>query len=262
MVRVENAEPLMHLFSTTLGLPISWPLQRKEFATYGWVTVGNVNLEFWEASDNSDLPHEQALPIFHGFALTPIDINKSVAILAERGINTKPPRPYVTMSNDGRQVTNFTNAVITDLSTNVCCIFLCEWGDEGTIFPWAEKLTPDERRLKEQRLLSAYAGGLIGVTGLVEVRMTTPNTNEYEMKWRNVSGHALPIDLGNGVTLALTRGNETIVESIVLGVRSLDEARRFLARNQLLGEDLGDEISLSEEACFGLRFHFRQRDAV
>lgn len=45
--RLQEAESLYLLFSETFGLPVSWPLQRSDFATFGWVTVGNVNLEFW-----------------------------------------------------------------------------------------------------------------------------------------------------------------------------------------------------------------------
>ena len=49
LIRVLAAEPLYALFSDVFALPVSWPLQRNDFATFGWVNVGNTNLEFWAA---------------------------------------------------------------------------------------------------------------------------------------------------------------------------------------------------------------------
>lgn len=40
LVRVKNAPLMMDLFATKLGLPVSWPLQTNDFATY---RAGNVD---------------------------------------------------------------------------------------------------------------------------------------------------------------------------------------------------------------------------
>jgi hypothetical protein len=86
MVRVEKAEPLLILFSEIFGLPVSWPLQRQEFANYAWITFGNTNLEIWAAANNADLPLDQTLPVFSGFALDPPDLHASISLLEDRGI--------------------------------------------------------------------------------------------------------------------------------------------------------------------------------
>lgn len=263
MVRVTAAEPLMHLFANTLGLPISWPLQQSDFATYGWVTVGNTNLEFWASANNDDLPNMVELPLFHGFALDPPSLASSIVTLANRGVVCKPPKSFVTKNMNGRDVTNFTNSVILDVSSASCCIFFCEWCIDGTIFPWADKLTSSERQLREQKQLSASSGGDLGITGLVEIEMSVPSVDEAKATWQAITEQDTDIiHLGRGVMLNLIAGKDQKIESIVLGVRSLAAARAFLVDKNLIGDEATNEISLSQHACSNLRFRFRESDTL
>ncbi len=249
---------MMDLFAQTFGLPISWPLQSNDFATYGWVTLGNANLEFWASSNNSDLPSEDVLPLFHGLALEPENLADSIQILRGRGVNCKAPRPYVTQTNDGLDVTNFTNSVVLDVSSPLACIFFCEWGLEGTIFPWKERLTTPQRKLKEQRQLSACAGGKLGITGLVEVEILCTRLEETKARWLAMTGQASAPITQDGIQLSLRAGNEDKIESIVIGVRSLVAAEKVLVKAGLLRERSGNEILLETNACSGLCFRFRQ----
>jgi hypothetical protein len=258
LVRVEDAQAIMNLFTETFGLPVSWPLQSSGFATYGWVTLGNTNLEFWASSNNSDLPSEDVLPLFHGLALEPFDLAHSIKVLGERGINCKAPRPYVTQTTDGRDVTNFTNSVVLDVSSPLVCIFFCEWGAEGTIFPWKQPLTTVERKLKERQQLSACDGGKLGITGLVEVEMLCTRIHETKAQWLAMTGRSeMPITQ-DGVELSFQSGAADKIDSIVIGVRSLAITRQVLAEAGLLGECFGNEVSMAQNACSGLHFRFRQ----
>lgn len=262
MVRVNEAEPIMKLFSETLGLPVSWPLQQNDFATYGWVTLGNTNLEFWASANNGDLPTDQPLPIFHGFALAPYKLSQSIEILEQRGIRCKTPRAYVTKNHEGKEVTNFTNSVILDVSNDLCCIFFCDWGAEGTIFPWPKKLTLEDRRANELIQMALCGGGKLGITGLVEIQVTSTNVDESDSKWAAITGHeSVPI-LADGIRLSLKPGAKNMIESLVFGVRSLHDARYVLAELDLLGADQGDEIALADKATAGLRFRLREVNAL
>lgn len=258
LVRVKNAQPMMDLFTKTFGLPVSWPLQSNDFATYGWVTLGNTNLEFWASSNNNDLPSEEVLPLFHGLALEPGNLADSIQLLMSRGISCKASRPYVTQANDGRDVTNFTNSVVLDVSSPLVCIFFCEWGFEGTIFPWKEQLTTPQRKLKEQEQISACAGGKLGITGLVEVQILSTRTDEIKTRWLAMTGQASEPITQDGIQLSFIAATEDKIESIVIGVRSLATARDVLAEAGLLGECSDNEISLSRKACSALHFRFRQ----
>jgi hypothetical protein len=259
MVRVQEAEPLMNLFGSELGLPVSWPITRTDFATYGWITLGNANLEFWASRNNDDLPVDTALPLFHGFALEPVGLHNSITLLNGRGIACKEPRPYITKRSDGQEVTNFTNSVLLDVSSELNCVFFCEWGTEGTIFPWKGKLTTHERRTREQDQLTARRGGALGVTGLMEIQITTPDIVETEKKWFSITGQeSPPVFLGERVKLHLTSGEASRFDSIVIAVASLEKARDVLADRGLLGDSSDDECSLNTAACSGLHFRFRE----
>lgn len=259
MARVADAEPLMRFFSEELGLPVSWPLQRAEFATYGWIALGNANLEFWAAADNGDLLENCKPPVFHGFVLDPERLAQSVSILTSRGVECKPPRSYKTTDSGGVEATNFTNAVILDASSPSCCVFFCEWDANGTIFPWPEKLTSSQRQAREARALADAGGGVLGAIGLGEIRMTTPDISGAMSAWRAITGSASgPICLGRGVRLELIDGPEHKIESIAIEVRSLDDARTFLSERGLLGEDGAREIALSRAVCENLHIRLRQ----
>lgn len=259
MARVANAEALMRFFSDELGLPVSWPLQRAAFATYGWITLGNANLEFWAAADNGDLPENCKPPVFHGFALDPECLAESVAALSARGVACKAPRPYVTVNSSGAEATNFTNAVILDASSPSCCVFFCEWGANGAIFPWPEKLTASARQAREAKALADAGGGALGAIGLGEIRMATPDARGAMSTWRAIAGSARgPICLGRGVSLELIDGPEHKIESIAIDVASLAGARAFLSERGLLGEDGAREIALSRAVCENLHIRLRQ----
>lgn len=259
MVRVERARPLFNLFSGTLGLPVSWPLQEREFATFGWITLGNANLEFWQASSNADLTGKAELPIFHGIALEPCGLAASTARLAASGITCKKPRSFLTKKPDGREVANFTNSVIVDASSETCCVFFCEWCADGTIFPWTDRLATAERRQRQKAQLVACDGGPLGVTGLVEIQMQLPLRHGARAAWAAVTGGQGQVaDLADGVRLRLLPGPQYKVDELVIGVRSLGAAREVLAQNALLERGHASDAILLKQATGGLTFRFRQ----
>jgi hypothetical protein len=259
MVRVEKAEPFLALFAHRFLLPVSWPLQQMEFASYAWITLGNTNLEFWAAADNTDLPADQALAMFSGFALNPPDLDASIALLEERGIACKPPRAFVTEDWQGKQVTNFTNSVILDVSNQGCCIFFCKWNPDGAIYPWTGKLTAEARQAREQAQLARCGGGPLGITGLAEIRLSSPDVQQTRETWRLMTRTSSDaFDLGRGITLTVCAGATVKVASIVLAVESLAAARAYLASRDLLGDDRGNEIGIARDAGSGLSIWLTQ----
>jgi hypothetical protein len=259
MVRVREVEPFIRLFENIFALPVSWPLQRKEFATYAWITLGNTNLEFWAAADNTDLPVEQSLPLYSGLALNPSELGRSIALLQERGITCKPPRSFITKNREGRQVTNFTNSVILDISNSACCVFFCKWEPEGTIFPWLERLTAEERQLREQRQFDRCGGGPIGIVRLAEVAIATPEMSKTRQQWQAITGQTSDrFDLGRRIVLTLHAGETVQITSIVLAVESLAVARAYLASHSILGKDSPDEISIGGSVCSDLCIRLKE----
>ena len=246
-LHTDAVEPLFELLTRTFALPVAWPLQRTEFATYGWVHVGNTDLELWAAASNADLPDHAQPQLFHGFALEPaLPLTQTIEHITASGICCKPARAFESTNPSGVQVTNFTNSVLLDLSAPSCCVFLCEWSPLATIYPWNEPTTPAQRRPRLRKDLQAHGGGSLGLLGLHAIHMGTPSPNEHLRQWQALTrsaGH--PIQLTPEITLSLSPADHLRIESLTLAVRSLDVARSFLNSHQLLEIDTGTAITMS-----------------
>jgi len=257
MLRLLDVEPLLSLFGTTFDLPISWPKQTSSFATLAWVHVGNTDLEFWAATSNADLPLDSQPPLFHGFALDPVDLTTCIADLAKDGIQCKSPRPYQTEGAGGTLVTNFTNSVVLDLSSASCCVFFCAWEPEGTIFPWAERLTAAARRSRDQKELVKRKGGPLGLVGLSTIEMSAPTLETTLEKWRTFTrSRGRQLALTADIDLHLVPGTHHKIQSLTFDVKSLEAAKTFLISKNLLGVSSANELTLATHATAGLKFSF------
>jgi hypothetical protein len=255
VLRLPEADAITTLFGETFGLPITWPLQRSNFATFSWVSLGNTNLEFWAATDNSDLPVNGQPPLFHGFALDPESLTSSIAQLSELNIHCKQPRSFQTNDGQGGLVTNFTNSVLLDVSTDTCLIFFCEWHENGNIFPWHEKLTSSERRDREREALRECDGGKLGVVGLSEIRLKVVNFDAMMNKWATITGSmGHPLALTDNISLTLLPGERDQIESLVIAVKCLEVAKQFLLEKGILSEVGVNSVQISPEVCHGLIF--------
>ena len=249
MLRLHAAEPLFDLLTHTFALPTAWPLQHSAFATYGWVHVGNTDLELWAAASNTDLPHHAQPPLFHGFALEPaLPMSDALAHLAASGIACKPARAFQTPDAQGNTVTNFTNSVVLDLSSPSCCVFLCEWNAHASIYPWAQAITPVARRASLHQSLMDSGGGPLGLLGLRSIRVGTPSLAEHLARWQSLSGSENhPVQLTPEIALELVPADHLQIESLTFEVRSLEVSRRLLKRLKLLYADSGNTLTVSKE---------------
>ncbi|MDM0078726.1 VOC family protein [Variovorax sp. J2P1-59] len=255
VLRTAAAEALFDLLHRQLGLPATWPLQHAPFATYGWIGVGNTNLEIWAAADNSDLPADCPLPLFHQIALAPAELSETLARFSAVGLSCKAPRVYASKDERGEVRTNFTNSVILDLSSESCCVFVCDWGTDAPIVPWRKGLSTPERRDLERGALAACSGGPLGLVGLKEIAMSSPDLAAAADKWQRLAeSTSWPVAIADGVELQLAAGKQNLVQSLTLAVRDLGAARRFLVGRELLDEDAAGEVLLSRRATGGLAF--------
>lgn len=152
----------------------------------------------------------------------------------------------------GEVVTNFTNAVVLDVSAPSCCIFFCEWNSRAAIYLWAEAATPVHRRSRHRQALQESRGGPLGLIGLQSIRVGTPDLGMHRKHWQTLSGSPSghPIVLAPGISLELVPAEQLRIGSLTFSVHSLVTARMFLAGRQLLQEDAGDALWI---ACEGLR---------
>jgi catechol 2,3-dioxygenase-like lactoylglutathione lyase family enzyme len=259
VLRVLDAKPLFGLLTERLGLPIVWPLEEAAFATFGWVGVGNTNLEIWAASSNADIPAHVGLPLIHGFALEPDDLAGALATLEAQGIRCKPPRAYQTQDGEGQLRTNFTNSVVLDVSSDSCCVFFCEWGADAPITPWQKGLTTRERRSRERNVMQACGGGPLGIVGLAELRMAVPDLPRALQKWQRLT--ASPQDrvlLAPDITLQLEDGRFHVITELGFAVRDLDVAKAWLTKAGLPATETGRGLLIPPEATGGLGLRLLQ----
>lgn len=255
VIRTADAESLYELFSSQLGLPVTWPLERAAFATFGWIGLGNTNLEIWAATDNSDLPPNCPFPLVHQIALAPLELTETLARFNAMGLSCKAPRAYASKDERGEMQTNFTNSVIQELSNESCCVFVCDWGIDAPIVPWRKGLSSPERRHLGRDALTACGGGALGLVGLKEIAMSSPDLAGAVSKWQRLAEtSAQPIAIADDVELRLTAGTQDRIQSLTFAVRDLAAARRFLSGCRLLDEDEADDVMLSRRVTGGLTF--------
>lgn len=245
------------MLSGPLGLPVTWPLERASFATFGWIGVGNTNLEIWAAASNSDLPTDCPFPLVHGFALAPDELSISLAQLDSKGIRCKEPRVFRSKDAHGELTANFTNSVVLDVSSDTCCVFFCEWNRDAPIVPWERGQATHSRRTKERAEMNARDGGPLGLLGLSEIVLTARDVVSATEKWQKLSESAGdPIALTEDVNLRLRGGTQDAIQSLTFAVRDLTTATIFLADRNLLETSHAGEVLLSLKASGGLRLRF------
>ena len=263
MLRLQNIEPLFSLLTKTLCLPVTWPLQHSDFASFAWVHVGNTSLELWAAKNNGDLPAECSLPLVHGLALEPDELAFSIAELERQGIACKQPRPYQTLNARGQTVSNFTNSVILDVSSQTTCNFFCEWGAQCEIAPWGTGLGTVQRHEEERLRFAETGGGSLGVVRLARVGLQCCAVQDMARHWRTLAQVAVDDSLEiDGIALDVTPGERDSIHSLSFEVRSLRVARDFLVARGLLGNETTLRLTLSERATGGLVFHLIAANAA
>jgi len=259
VIRTADAVSLYQLFSGPLGLPTTWPLEHAAFATFGWIGLGNTNMEIWAATDNSDLPAGCPFPLVQQIALEPFELAETLARLKTLGFNCKTPRTFRSKDKSGEQKVNFTNSVVLDLSSDTCCVFLCEWGREAPITPWKKGPTTRERRVLEQDAMKACGGGALGIVGLSEIALSTQDVDGTIDRWRRLTESKGPaIEIAKDVELRVSAGEHAVIQSLTFSVRDLAQAKSFLAGRGVLSQDEGADVVLCRDVSQGLRFRFVQ----
>src|SRR4051794_17303889 len=98
-VLVADPQPLFSVLTTTLGLPVAWPIGQFVGFTGAGVGVGNVPLEIIRFAPS----RRSRIPLDRGelaVALEPIPTPAAVAELDRRGIPHAPPVPYAGGADD------------------------------------------------------------------------------------------------------------------------------------------------------------------
>ncbi|MBI9045799.1 MAG: hypothetical protein JEZ06_15010 [Anaerolineaceae bacterium] len=100
-------------------------------------------------------------------------------------------------------------------------------------------------------------GGHLGIIKVKEIIIMTNLFDEKKKQWNKLlasstSNEESVWQLNCGTSIRLLQGEEGKISSVLLQVKSLDQARSFLIENNILGAEKGDELIINKQIVDGL----------
>ena len=242
-ILIESGDPkaLFNFFSADLQLPEAWPLAENQGYISGGVGVGNVTLELYRYTQRNGAPvRKSAEAHIAGLALEPYPLADALQDLKTIGIPFSSPEPYVSKLPDGSQGVLWTTVPLPSFSKSRTSIFLYQYSSAFL------KADVTRRQLGNRLILNN--GGPLGIQSVREIVIASTNFEKEKAAWKlllgeqNASGSW---SLGAGPAIRLVQDPTDQIQSIVIKVQSLQQARKFLKNKQLLRAVTAKEILLA-----------------
>lgn len=243
-----EAEELFSLLSDTFQLPVAWPMSDYGGFASGGVAVGDVNLEVIKDSKPGQ---GTAKSRWTGFAFEPEPLRISLPELDARGIRRGKPvsfRKWFT--------TRWTTVGLPEVSGDTFEIFLCQYEDD---------VPARRRRLVDQ--LQSRNGGPLSIHSLKEVVLGATDANRTQGNWQKLLNPLQPSaqgvwPIGAGPAIHVIPADKDGIQSLVISVKSLEQARRFLKQHGLPGTDQSTTLTLAGPHFQGLNLIFVEQSSV
>jgi len=255
---VESHDPgaLFGFFTSTLQLPEAWStIDNGRFAS-GGVGAGNVNLGFYKYSQSpAAKPSEISRSKFSraryaGLAFQPYPLTDALRELAVCGIAYGVPENQISTLPDGSQGISWTIVSLPSFSGPRMTVYLLEY-------------SPKYLRVEVQRQvlgnrLALKGGGSLGLQSVAEIVIESTNLARDSAEWDLLLGKKTPsgiLHAESGPSIRLVQGSADRIRELVFNVKSLQRAKRFLEKNQLLGPESSEPeaILLNPSKIQGLR---------
>lgn len=238
-----EAKELFALLSDTFQLPVAWPMSDYGSFASGGVAVGNVNLEIIKDSE----PVAGGVKSrWTGFALEPEPLQISLAELDARGIRHGTPAPFRSKQPDGSFTMRWTTVGLPDVSSDTLEVFLCRFEDD----------VPARRRRSLEQLRSRD-GGPLAVHSIREIVYGARDVKRMQAHWQKLlnplqasSQGVWP--LGASPAIRVIQADKDGIRGLVVNVKSLDQARRFLKEHSLLGAEQPAALTVAGSQLQGL----------
>lgn len=239
-----EANELFSLLSDTFQFPEAWPMTGYGGFASGGIAVGNVNLEIIK---NSKPAAGTVKSRWTGFALEPEPLRISLAELDTRGIRHGTPAPFRSKQPDGSFTTRWTTVGLPEVSSDGVQVFLCQFGDD---------LPARRRRWLEQ--LQSRDGGPLSVHSIREIVYGAKDVKPMQVHWQKLldplqaSSQGLWL-VGGGPAIRVIQADEDGIRELVVNVKSLKQARRFLKEHGLLGTEQPAALTVAASPLQGLK---------
>ncbi len=213
-VPLSAAKTAYSVLTETLGLPIAWPYAAYGDFASGGVSLGSLNLEVLRHSDAGPASRAHSPARVQGIALHPVATSRLVAELDRRGIAHSPPEIFPPGASPGTGAM-WTHVTLDRLSNPATTVFTCEYHIPGADDYASRQASLDER-----------GGGKLGVTGVREIVISSPQPTEAIDRWQQLLAPLSPTgpghwELEHGPALRIIAGPADTVQQIVVTVRSL-----------------------------------------
>jgi hypothetical protein len=244
------------IFDTLTGelrLPVAWPFTSYGAFTSGGVALGNVNLEIIAAPTTT--PGVDTTR-FSGLALEPEPLTAALAELEARHLKHGEAAPSGPRWLARLTRPRWTLVSLPGVSAPGVEVFLCEFGHD---------VAARRRPLRDE--LDSRSGGPLGVLGVNSILYGTHRREELEAQWRQLLAPEAPVTngvwrIGEGPMLRLVTAQRDAVSELVIGVRSLEAARRFLLGKGWLGIDSPASLTLGGPVFQNLRIRLEEGQAA
>ena len=247
-VLIEAGDPvaLFDFFSAELQLPVAWQMAENQGSTSGGVSAGNVNIEFFgPAKKQGEAARKEAHARFSGLSLEPYALSDALKELKARGIPYGDPQPYNSLLPDGTQGAMWTTVPLPSVAKSGITVFLFEYSPKF--------LNEDIRRKQLGNRLTLNSGGPIGILSLDEIVISGPDGDREA--WARLLGEQSAggnWNLSAGPKIRFVQGAEYQIRKIIFKIKSLAQAKTFLAADRMLGEVSAKELTLNRTRLQGL----------
>ncbi len=245
----DKAQSLFTYFKDTFQLPEVWPFFERGTFGSGGLSLGNVVMEF------VSFPHKKREPMkteFQGIAFEPArTADATLAELIQRNIPNTDVRTYKHQIAGGQAQIEWSSVGLKDFPPTEADIFFCDYKDRQAVAAGRKAASDD---------LAARKGGPLGIVGAAEITIGVQDLEEARRKWSallapspQISDDAFVFDFGPRIRLV--RAQSPGIQGIVLKVRSLDPAAKFLKVRGVLAKDDSGGMAISPTAIDGLSIH-------
>ena len=250
----DQAQSLFAYFKDEFQLPEVWPFYTHGTFASGGLSFGNAVLEFVSFPKEGHQPQKTE---FRGIAFEPkADADATAAELTRRNIPHSDVRSYKSQI-PGRQIlAEWSSVGLTDFPPTTADVFFCDYQDRQSVA---------DRRKAARDELAARTGGPLGIVAVAEITVGVQDLEDARNKWTALLKPSPQISddafvFNTGPRIHLVHAESPGIQGIVLSVRSLGEAEKFLKERRLLAKDDAGHIAISPAAIDGLSI--RLVDAV
>jgi hypothetical protein len=232
-----QARELFALLTETFQLPVVWPLTDYGSFGSGGVALGNVNLEVIKAPAPAT---HAARSRFVGLALEPEPLQTSLRELAARHIPYGKPGPFRSRQPNGSFATLWTTVALPEVSSDALEVFLCDYTHDVA-----------GRRQHFLEELRSRGGGPLSVHSVREIVIGTKEVGPTEARWQKLleplhaSSPGGAWRLGAGPAIRVIEADQDELREVIVAVTSLEQARRFLKQQGLLGPERPGSLTVA-----------------